>query len=229
MTKGGILSSTGFGSNLKTAFIREAVAMSLAGLLLAMCGVAKAQPVSGTFVHTGAITRESLAEFRSAVQQDVVSSIAFHDSQGAADWAPLLVKAYAAIIQEHQLDTYVRGTCSSACAAIFMFGKHKVLLPSLSGTKTLLHFHPVAHIASDNTDRAATQEIIDAILRQNPDFPELQMLNRMYAVKDRFGGILMFRDTKKQNAQIFFQERFGATLIPEPPFAIEHLGITTGE
>ena len=106
-----------------------------------------------------------------------------------------------------------------------MFGKKKFFLAANEGYKTYLHFHPVAYIFNDQTDAGATQEIIHEILLNNPDYPDLKVLDWMYKVKDRFGGVLVFRDVKKEGAQIFFQEKYGAALVPLSPYTIDKLGI----
>ncbi|PXX42544.1 hypothetical protein [Undibacterium pigrum] len=185
-----------------------------------------AESIEKNFIHTGPITQDSFNHFQSAVNAGNVPGIELHDSNGASDWAPLLIKQYGELIVRHQLPTYVKGNCSSACAAIFLFGKKKIFLAANEGGKTFLHFHPVAYIFNDETDINSTQEIILEILRNNPDSPDLKVLDWMYKVKDRFGGVLVFRDIKKTGGQIFFQEKYGAGLVPLSPYTIDKLGIT---
>ncbi len=185
-----------------------------------------AESIEKNFIHTGPITQASFNTFQSAVNAGNVLGIELHDSNGASDWAPLLIKQYGELIVRHQLPTYVKGNCSSACAAIFLFGKKKFFLAANEGSKTFLHFHPVAYIFNDQTDTSSTQEILHEILLRNSEYPDLKVLDWMYKVKDRFGGVLVFRDVKKAGGQIFFQEKYGAALVPLSPYTIDKLGIT---
>ncbi|MBR7784218.1 hypothetical protein [Undibacterium luofuense] len=160
------------------------------------------------YIWNGDITMEELKLFKEKMMANQhLSELEFRQSSGASSSAVIILRELGLLIESRKIKTFARGQCASACAFVFLMGKERTLLPSLTKTPTYLMIHSTRHTASGEVDYGDTDKQIKKIVTaSNGKFPQ-KMLEKMYDAKNNMGGIFITREpvkTEHGKASIFF-------------------------
>lgn len=187
-------------------------------------------------IWRGELTRPSLLELQNLVTHhpQQYNVIQFRNSPGASSSAGIIVENVEQLINTYHFDTEARGVCASACAAAFLLGETRTLLPGIRNEATYLMLHATRQHTTREVDYGNTEKIHRKIAaRSEGKFP-LVLLNRIFDDQKGTadGEIYIYRDPQSsilgpQHVFICANAVFGImdTCEPVPGLKPQSLGI----
>lgn len=170
----------------------------------------------------GELTLNSVAQIQAALAMNpgVFNTLQFEDSPGAGAAATIILDKIDTLINRHQLRTEAIGRCASACAAAFLLGSTRSLLPTDDHTPTFLMIHAVRNYRTREVDYGKTEAINKKIASKSLGKFPLALLNRLFDDKQGTGDgeIYIYREpqrTPKGKHQVFVCDGTPHRLISE--------------
>lgn len=161
-------------------------------------------------VLRGELTLERVVEVEELLRQGrgQFNTLQLIDSPGAGAAAGIIVDRLEAAINRYRLNTEVRGRCASACAAVFLLGNHRRMLPASEQSATYLMIHAVRNFVSREVNYGKTEAINKKIAAKSLNQFSLKLLNRLFDDQRGTGDgeIYLFRDPQMSAqgaAQVF--------------------------
>ncbi len=184
----------------------------------------------------GELSLSSVAQIEAALanHKDTFNTLQFEDSPGSAAAATIILEKIEALINRHQLRTEAIGRCASACAAAFLLGSTRSLLPTNDGTPTFLMLHAIRNHRTREVNYGKTEAINKKISSKSLGKFSLKLLNRIFddKVGTGDGEIYIYRNpqrTPQGNHHVFVCDGRPHRLISEceaiPGLTPERLGI----
>lgn len=150
---------------------------------------------------TGELNLTSIAQVQAVLDtpQITVNTLQFEDSPGAGAAATIILDKLEVLIHRHQLRTEALGYCASACAAAFLLGNGRSLLPSGDGKPTYLMLHAVRNQRTREVNYGKTEAINKKISQKSGAKFPLKLLNRIFddARGNGDGEIFIFREAQR--------------------------------
>jgi hypothetical protein len=161
--------------------VAEILTIALAALLVAM----KSYKVVNDETRlrlTGELNLAMLEQVKATLQKQptLINTLQFEDSPGAGAAATMILDQLEALIHRYELRTEAQGYCASACAAAFLLGSGRTLLPSDDGKPTYLMLHAVRHQGNGEVNYGKTEAIIKKISRNSGGKFPMALLNRIF-------------------------------------------------
>ena len=103
------------------------------------------------------------------------------------------------LINRHQLRTEAIGRCASACAAAFLLGSSRSLLPTTDNAPTYLMIHAVRHFRTREVNYGKTEQINQKIASKSLGKFPIKLLNRIFDDQKGTGDgeIYIFREPQR--------------------------------
>ncbi|MBC3875256.1 hypothetical protein [Undibacterium flavidum] len=184
----------------------------------------------------GELNLNSVAQIQAALAMNpgVFNTLQFEDSPGAGAAATIILDKIEVLINRHQLRTEAIGRCASACAAAFLLGSTRSLLPTNDHTPTFLMIHAIRNHRTREVNYGKTEVVNKKIASKSLGKFPLSLLNRIFDDKKGTGDgeIYIYREpqrTPKGKHQVFVCDGAPHRLIsecdPVPGVTPESLGI----
>lgn len=149
----------------------------------------------------GELNLNSIAQIQAALVTNpgVFNTLQFEDSPGAGAAATIILEKIEALINRHQLRTEAIGRCASACAAAFLLGSSRSLLPTNDHTPTFLMIHAVRNHRTREVNYGKTEAINKKIASKSLGKFPLSLLNRIFDDKKGTGDgeIYIYREAQR--------------------------------
>ncbi|WP_395010508.1 hypothetical protein, partial [Undibacterium sp.] len=128
----------------------------------------------------GELSLASVTQIQTALvnHKGVFNTLHFDDSPGSGAAATIILEKIEILINRHQLRTEAVGRCASACAAAFLLGTTRSLLPTNDGTPTFLMLHAIRNHKTREVNYGKTEAINKKISSKSLGKFPLQLLNR---------------------------------------------------
>ena len=188
----------------------------------------------------GELSLASVAQIETALasHKGVFNTLQFEDSPGSGAAATIILEKIENLINRHQLRTEAIGRCASACAAAFLLGSNRSLLPTSDGTPTFLMLHAIRNHRTREVNYGKTEAINKKISSKSAGRFPLQLLNRIFDDKQGTGDgeIYVYRSpqrTPKGQHHVFVCDGKPHRLISEceavPGLTPQSLGINVAK
>lgn len=138
-------------------------------------------------------------ELTLSTHKSVFNTLQFEDSPGSGAAATIILEKIEILINRHQLRTEAIGRCASACAAAFLLGSSRSLLPTDDGTPTFLMLHAIRNRKTREVNYGKTEAINKKISSKSAGKFPLQLLNRIFDDKQGTGDgeIYIYRSPQR--------------------------------
>lgn len=190
------------------------------------------------FEISGEITKANIEQFdRAVVKNPKINGILLSNSFGADGYAVEIVNEFKSRIDERKLNTFVKGYCVSACAALFLLGNERTMLSNPSGRPTMLLLHAVRRLFPENTNGegqmqvTSTDKLNKQISERSGGKITIDLLDKMYAADDSSGGIFILRNPNSEGKHILFSSSVAKKIRAKPisDLTPQDLGILIAE
>ncbi|MBC3807561.1 hypothetical protein H8K52_09410 [Undibacterium seohonense] len=149
----------------------------------------------------GELSLDSVAQIELAMSthKSAFNTLQFEDSPGSGAAATIILEKIEILINRHQLRTEAIGRCASACAAAFLLGTTRSLLPTTDGTPTFLMLHTIRNHKTREVNYGKTEAINKKISSKSLGKFPLKLLNRMFDDKQGTGDgeIYVYRSPQR--------------------------------
>ena len=149
-------------------------------------------------VWAGELTLDGLNILKEKLRTNPdLKEIEFRNSPGAGALAGVIINEVEILINRGKLKIFARGQCASACAFIFLMGTERTFLRSLNNVPTHLMLHAERNAKTGEINYGETDRFLKKIkMASNGKLP-LSILEKIYDVKNRNGGIFITREPLK--------------------------------
>lgn len=159
------------------------------------------------YVWSGELTLAGLNKFSEQLASDPgISELELRDSVGAGSNAGKILSVIEPLMTQRNLKTFARGQCASTCAIVFLLGKERTLLQSLSKTPTHLMLHAARSAETGEINYGMTDRFLKQVTTASQGKLPLNLLEQIYQVKNASGGLFITREpqaTETASASVF--------------------------